>query len=1048
MSSYLPKIQNSGGSEEKREPKTIDDWKYYAKELKLRIRKLEKKQADLVLKLSEKSYGTTTSHNHKKLVGFAVSASRAVLKIQKIWRGCRQRKAFKQELRKLASKQPSGYTRGNRTSSNQIVIQEVNKSVQKLGLNLEMLYRACDRDSNGSVYLDDFKHFLKRLNLRITASQLNRFLLMLDEDCTGIISREEYMDALASYGVGSERDAERNNAQTYEQECMLRFAASLKQQDINPEEVCNFCDNSNASTMRTVQLAKFIHNMSDGFQEKEINGILMYFDLDRTSHIDKNFFIEEIQKADRVLHNNPSVLERSRSPLRMSFGSLGFKSAGSRFEQEDQMSATQTINSDSPLRATKPSRPQTAQGRLGKEAPGRLKTAKFAEPLVEETKANMSKTQPVQDNKRYGRFTDESINDQFKENKALKIKPMRVRDESPSMIELGDLKRIIIMMELNSKPIYSFFESLLLKMKGVNKSLTVMEVSKMLDAEYKGIVKPAEKSILMKNLDSNMNGDLDINEAIAFILRISNCSKERVLSSRLVKIGLARKLELDGIPTNTFFRNKSIDPRKVVLLDRLIEVIGPMFGISMEDGAEVFHDLDDSDQSLVDMGKFVKNIDAFRGDKGALEDDPKQSQKPAKKETNLQSSAALEEDFQKKFQEAKAKKMLQKKENSDGKAEHAAMKKIIVQMEIENKPIYLLFEKVLAEMHKPVEGFPVSRIQMILQQEWKGVVNMKEQTTVIRTIDSNFNGSINAEELYSFVMSWTQISQEKILSITALQMLLAKLMNVRNCGTEEFFKLIKIDVSKQRISVQKLGEAIGGYLNLEERIWGPLFSELPEIDGVTDITKFMTKVKSYRVGDESEGSTQQQIVAIERRDEQSNVQDLVRSLRSSNIEPAAVFEKACKPGFSYASLENIRSTLKKILPDYPILKLNMALKVIDIDKNGFISRGEYKMMMLDKIAQDKLAKNPDKDEVDAYAGGMDPEILKFKNAIEKEKIDSLEFFEKCDENRNGVVSLLELKRAINNLLPRSHLSAGKFLLTSYSRNQKFYRHYYYTLFVN
>ena len=39
---------------------------------------------------------------------------------------------------------------------------------------------------------------------------------MLDEECTGIIQRDEYMDALSAYNVSSERDNEKDHARTYE----------------------------------------------------------------------------------------------------------------------------------------------------------------------------------------------------------------------------------------------------------------------------------------------------------------------------------------------------------------------------------------------------------------------------------------------------------------------------------------------------------------------------------------------------------------------------------------------------------------------------------------------------------------------------------------------------------------------------------------------------------------------------------------------------------------------------------------------------------------
>ena len=44
-----------------------------------------------------------------------------------------------------------------------------------IGMNLEMLFRACDIESKGEVNQEEFKIFLKRLSLKkVSQAQINR----------------------------------------------------------------------------------------------------------------------------------------------------------------------------------------------------------------------------------------------------------------------------------------------------------------------------------------------------------------------------------------------------------------------------------------------------------------------------------------------------------------------------------------------------------------------------------------------------------------------------------------------------------------------------------------------------------------------------------------------------------------------------------------------------------------------------------------------------------------------------------------------------------
>lgn len=81
------------------EPQTLEEWKLYAKELKLRIRKLESRQADLIVKASQQTQ-IQESQLNERMISFSVTFWKKILLVQKIWRGYRARKQLEVNVNK------------------------------------------------------------------------------------------------------------------------------------------------------------------------------------------------------------------------------------------------------------------------------------------------------------------------------------------------------------------------------------------------------------------------------------------------------------------------------------------------------------------------------------------------------------------------------------------------------------------------------------------------------------------------------------------------------------------------------------------------------------------------------------------------------------------------------------------------------------------------------------------------------------------------------------------------------------------------------------
>ena len=126
-----------------------------------------------------------------------------VVLLQKLIRGFLARRKFQklieQKLRQSKTKREKNSILGNSR-----VVKEIQKKAEKLGLNLEMLFRAANSSNKEELSLEEFRVFLKTVKLGLKDSQISRFLYVLDEDFKGSISRREYIETLISFGLNQE----------------------------------------------------------------------------------------------------------------------------------------------------------------------------------------------------------------------------------------------------------------------------------------------------------------------------------------------------------------------------------------------------------------------------------------------------------------------------------------------------------------------------------------------------------------------------------------------------------------------------------------------------------------------------------------------------------------------------------------------------------------------------------------------------------------------------------------------------------------------------
>ncbi len=209
---------------QQKEP-SIEDYKKYTRELKLKIKRLQEKNQELLndnaaMKDRIGADAPAGAKPSSERLNFAIGLNNKVTRAQvgqsqeAVWRMVLARRNYRRMLGRASRAEPSPVA----PTSNQLVMLKAKEAADRLGLSLEMLFRAADEKCEGQLLLEDFKLFLRKVRLKMTPGQVTRFLFLVDEECRGTISKLDYLSTLAAYGVNTERGWAQDSFRTFEQQ--------------------------------------------------------------------------------------------------------------------------------------------------------------------------------------------------------------------------------------------------------------------------------------------------------------------------------------------------------------------------------------------------------------------------------------------------------------------------------------------------------------------------------------------------------------------------------------------------------------------------------------------------------------------------------------------------------------------------------------------------------------------------------------------------------------------------------------------------------------
>lgn len=211
-------------------------------------------------------------------------------------RGKLARDKFARDLRSLKDRK----SREVRPNTNEYVLQMALKAASKIGLNMEMIFRAADKDHMNLIAVSDFKIFLQNIGFNLTKSQLSRFLFLLDEDCSGIITRDEYYDTLGAYEVNREQH-KRGTGRSYDQDCLILYGFYLKQENMEVEQSWNLCDKASKGKITYKEFFTFLDSdFKEQMKDREKYALASLLDYKKMKEIEKVNYCDEVRKAKRI----------------------------------------------------------------------------------------------------------------------------------------------------------------------------------------------------------------------------------------------------------------------------------------------------------------------------------------------------------------------------------------------------------------------------------------------------------------------------------------------------------------------------------------------------------------------------------------------------------------------------------------------------------------------------------------------------------------------------------------------------------------------------
>ena len=225
----------------------------------------------------------------------AITLGKAVSKIQAFCRGTMLRKQLADKVKEPPKSPEKMMTSGDKELDLMLYLSKI---TEEKGISMEALYKICEGSESGSVTQEQLTACIKKLKLPLKEGQIKRLIMTVDEECTGNIRYDDYVQALEAYGIRTERYDKSTATTTYGQECAAKLVGILLRRSLEPEELFRMCSKGDLASIPDI--VRILSGLNAGLYQRETRAVGRYLDQKAAGTVNKETFLKLLRSADEL----------------------------------------------------------------------------------------------------------------------------------------------------------------------------------------------------------------------------------------------------------------------------------------------------------------------------------------------------------------------------------------------------------------------------------------------------------------------------------------------------------------------------------------------------------------------------------------------------------------------------------------------------------------------------------------------------------------------------------------------------------------------------
>lgn len=455
---------------------------------------------------------------------------------------------------------------------------------------------------------------------------------------------------------------------------------------------------------------------------------------------------------------------------------------------------------------------------------------------------------------------------------------------------------------------------------------------KYLEENYGKVLNEKEQHILSRAIDKDYNSKISVYELRDFFKTYSHDEQASLEFSLRV---LAREIDLKEISTSAWLAEQRIDTEAKYSVEQFTKEIGQgILKSSLRESANLFNQLDKGHNSEISLRPFIEAVNEFRTQKHTesfsiskrIEDASKPTSKPTSKPaTNL-------EEILLKLNSSKA------------------------------ASLHKLFQLLIEGTDDPEKGIPIYVVNESISSLYGDILSEAEIKLFQDNLDVDQDDALQLEEMLA-MMSESLESPAKKAQLNFI--ICASLLDKANISTADYFynqQIFSVNDYLKNNFIEKIKAADYLYsYDFEEIIFEFLAAGSDHVRG-SDLYEAVdcyrrTKPKDKIKQEKREMTNTDVARNMQKIRRETLLKKVNQAITAKGYTPLGVYNMIDEQKDGNLSVEQLRRGFQKLLPKLTAEDITELSQILDCNKNGFIDRKEYAVIMMDQI-DDGAAENP------------------------------------------------------------------------------------------